>query len=885
MLLGSSYSTTSNKDFSNLLLYKKVNNKFKAVLQVDKQVIEKYLINFTSKLSESDLTISANKSKITLIKSVLKKINQNQLIIKFGYKDILGRISCLNKPNIQTLSTELRNLILGNNSIEIDLVSCHPVIYYNLVTKLVGFEMPLLEKYIVNKNELADYLETDVSIVKLMVLKAMNGGKININNTKVSSFKDELVESKNRLYTKLISDFPDLYREFHYKITGYNTNDYTSIMKYRSPYNLESKIINRFLRYIESNILDLLLSKLYELRIENLSIIPLHDGLILSKGKDELRSIFQYNKEAFLSQLEADIHSYFNIRIKLGIKEVIPPTIVDDDDGYDSLGLGYDTDDTDTEEKESVKNTDDKTMETNTDNASEDTTGFNDLGSDELSELIIDRDPNQTYVEQLSGLVNLTISSSEDIMDRSDYDLAMIMVKTIRRYRFFLKDKDDQLWLFEDGVWIRNVKIIETILTNIIANSELGYYKDGEFYRVKDNYPYVKRISEYTIELIPKTNVYMMKKIQQGSLNKLLLSCGNVYNWESKSFRPVDFKIDHFAAKMTFSKDDLLSITENDVEEWCSLYFNNTYNEEDLPYLYHWLSTSISGINAYWKISLFILGDRDSGKTILLNLLNHTFENQIASHINGGHIQKTKINMELERAMAFCQDFYYRRLATFSEFSKEIPFNEKIVKMIQGMESVFSRNLYEKPIKVPTSTSMLFVNNNLVLGPKEIYDHIEVIETPKVFKFKGLEDKYKDTEDNKDSSLINQLTTHKGKCCFVVLLMKYWSNHPIKPTASMKNLKENLIISDIGYAKVMNFHEFFVIDPNNYITFSSLQTWLSIYKKNMEMNESEKDEKNSARKITLYDTIKLIKANGGINKRIVVDNKRIRVIWGVGFRY
>ena len=93
--------------------------------------------------------------------------------------------------------------------------------------------------------------------------------------------------------------------------------------------------------------------------------------------------------------------------------------------------------------------------------------------------------------------------------------------------------------------------------------------------------------------------------------------------------------------------------------------------------------------------------------------------------------------------------------------------------MIQGMESVFSRNLYEKPIKVPTSTSMLFVNNNLVLGPKEIYDHIEVIETPKVFKFKGLEDKYKDTEDNKNSSLINQLTTHKGKCCFVVLLMKY----------------------------------------------------------------------------------------------------------------
>ena len=113
----------------------------------------------------------------------------------------------------------------------------------------------------------------------------------------------------------------------------------------------------------------------------------------------------------------------------------------------------------------------------------------------------------------------------------------------------------------------------------------------------------------------------MTELIESQSLNKLLLSDNVVYDWEHKIYRPLDVNLDKFAVKMDFSSSDLKAITDNDVMLWRRLYIDLTFNIEDLDYLGSWLAASVSGINSFWKQSLFIIGPRDSGKSVLVALL------------------------------------------------------------------------------------------------------------------------------------------------------------------------------------------------------------------------------------------------------------------------
>jgi hypothetical protein len=233
------------------------------------------------------------------------------------------------------------------------------------------------------------------------------------------------------------------------------------------------------------------------------------------------------------------------------------------------------------------------------------------------------------------------------------------------------------------------------------------------------------------------------------------------------------------------------------------------------------------------------------------------FGGLVASNVNGTNFQKSQSTLDAERILSFAYNFFFQRVATVSELDPELPFNVRIIKLIQGRDIIHSRLLFKNPVRVQTGTSILFVNNVLIQGPPELYNHIDVMETPHTFT------------TNKNPNLLSTLGTRHNKACFVKWLMLNWKNKPPVPSEEMEDLKSNLMKVDTGFAPLSTeiFDKYFLVENESFLTFEQLRKFV--------LNLSDN------RSIKLYDLIKFLKSKGAVNYRMIIDNKRVRVLKGI----
>jgi hypothetical protein len=185
-----------------------------------------------------------------------------------------------------------------------------------------------------------------------------------------------------------------------------------------------------------------------------------------------------------------------------------------------------------------------------------------------------------------------------------------------------------------------------------------------------------------------------------------------------------------------------------------------------------------------------LVGPRSSGKSLLIKLINNTFSCLIKHDLDSNHLTVNKSSADSARQWDFAKDFYYKRLITSSEFGINI-LNEKVVKKLQGRDTIYWRGLYQDEVETPTGTSLLLVNNGIILADNmDIYDKFEVLETP--YEFVG-QPELSNLQKLEDLNV--ELLFKENDFClaFMRLVFSYDTTEKPVVTTNMNELKLTLI--------------------------------------------------------------------------------------------
>jgi len=255
-----------------------------------------------------------------------RKIISKSKIIYEGFEH--GRV--YSSTSIQGLQREIRHTIIDkNNSVDIDMINAHPCIL-NQVAKLLNVNTPMLNKYIINRDNLLKEIEVEYNLshdeVKTIPLAIINGGIRSIVYDKINWLKT------------LEDEIQTIYKSFCQTIIGKRIISHVEKINKRNNKNQlihsDGRLIN-----IAGTSINLLLCKIeYEIltqcvfffQSKDIEVYTLcFDGLIISK------------KHFVISELEEYVYNNLGLSIKFAIKpfdscisdlifKSIPPIIIDD---------------------------------------------------------------------------------------------------------------------------------------------------------------------------------------------------------------------------------------------------------------------------------------------------------------------------------------------------------------------------------------------------------------------------------------------------------------------------------------------------------------------------------------------------------------------------
>jgi len=235
---------TFKKSFGYPNLYEIINNDVMVYLinnwsQIELKLNKDWDIDYKPKAIMSKYYNSYKKDKMINIK--YKKSEK--------YDSKIGRFFCNSGIGIQSLPREIRHTICKGLYIDLDFKNCHPSILLQLC-KFYNIECPNLEYYVSNREEMlsniSEGIKCDKKLSKQFFLCALNGNK---NHYDVKNWNTILYEFEN--IHDMIANKPEF-------------NFLSEEVKKVHKDNINAKVVNRILCYIENECLKVLFKVLDE---------------------------------------------------------------------------------------------------------------------------------------------------------------------------------------------------------------------------------------------------------------------------------------------------------------------------------------------------------------------------------------------------------------------------------------------------------------------------------------------------------------------------------------------------------------------------------------------------------------------------------------------
>lgn len=269
-----------------------------------KKVCDKNLKNYPKK-KPNQSSKWYNKSKTDLL-NYLKKLDKNGIVeVLYSRKseDIGGRL--FSKGCIQHMPKEIRNYILDETLIDIDIKNCHPTIIHYL-----------FKKYDIDDEFLSEYINDREKSLKKYGLLNKEELMYVFNNENISSkyhkdikkFHKNIYSKDFGLLCKIENDYKKQKIPLYKNIKKYITNIKNRIM------NINGSIFNHILTYYEDIILHEMI-KFLESHSVSISVL-MFDGIMVRKN--DIMNI------SFLREMEIFVFDKTRINISLDLKNTKP---------------------------------------------------------------------------------------------------------------------------------------------------------------------------------------------------------------------------------------------------------------------------------------------------------------------------------------------------------------------------------------------------------------------------------------------------------------------------------------------------------------------------------------------------------------------------------
>lgn len=422
------------------------------------------------------------------------------------------------------------------------------------------------------------------------------------------------------------------------------------------------------------------------------------------------------------------------------------------------------------------------------------------------------KEHNNELLEKLNSMdikeVDTYIAS--DIIDLSDYLLNNLLKDKL------IKCNDDIFFLTNDKI-IKNRKVIEMELYNIISYHDYNIINSDNIINASKIHTYIKNIVESVINKC-HTNNKFIEDIWKYTQFKIFFQNG-YYDFKENKFIQGIFN-------KTFIKLNKNYSSERNKEAYDILFKNVLYpvfsiddKEEDkkqyelLEFFLHRMARIMAGCIED-KVWILLQGLRNCGKGVLSDLLKNSFENYIMTTNSGNFILKKSSGTDSAKLLSWIIDYQFSRLAITQEIT--IDDNEKIdgnmiKKFCSGGDYLQARKNHQDECEFKIQSSLMICCNDLPdikpsdtmefcnefqMKSKFIDDDFD--ESNKIDTFKY----YKKNNDIKNNILKNDDVIME----FINILIEYYSIKKEYPQEIKKELDENMDEDD--YKMLFNLFEF-----------------------------------------------------------------------------
>ena len=303
-----------------------------------------------------------------------------------------------------------------------------------------------------------------------------------------------------------------------------------------------------------------------------------------------------------------------------------------------------------------------------------------------------------------------------------------------------IKFCDDVYYMKKDGIWMNNFDSIKRELT------ALGLQAGFRCMTALGPLPYssqltnCKKMIEATLAIIPESPNFI-DELFNSTLGKICWNNG-YYNFKTKKFTD---NFDDISSTIKIHRD-FPKRNEDHIKELNDKLLNPIYGDLKINAL-QFLSQSLAGIcKKNWCV---MMGERNSGKTKITQMLNTAFEKYI-TEINADNFLFEKSNgNDKAKKLSWMKDLEFSRLSFSSEIKIDQTNNQKIDGVIlksiaSGGDKIQIRQNYtnERLIRVQ-STVFLNCNDIGTVTPTDTYETMTPFSLPNKFvKEEELDSRY-----------------------------------------------------------------------------------------------------------------------------------------------
>ena len=416
---------------------------------------------------------------------------------------------------------------------------------------------------------------------------------------------------------------------------------------------------------------------------------------------------------------------------------------------------------------------------------------------------------NTDSVVQLQSETKAVVHAQDYRTYKSKEQWIRAIAKIIKKD--IVKDNTNKIYLKYEFIWIHDYTFILEYSMQRILKKNYRYLSYRTIVSTYDNILTLRNLVQTIFSVLQAKKYNMAENIEKFTQNKLLFSCGKIYCFKTNSVLSTEVE-SFFASKLGFTLEEFFDKNEENIILVKNKLIKMFHDEQDFNYFLHYVSTSITGINSFWKRSLIILGGRSSGKSLLLKVLYYSFEDLIINDLKAWHLSVD--GNKSEKRSNWASELYFKRLITSSEFG-DLELCSGIVKKLTGRDYITFRGLYQEERKCPVGSSLLLVNNGLIkVSETDLLDKFVFLETPFHFTVTPV------AEGDKmaDIDLEAFFKQKSSRLAFIQLCFQYFAMEPFKLTENMVCLKSSIEVED-SVQEIDNwFNEWFEPDPGGKVS-------------------------------------------------------------------